>query len=99
MPDNPQYPFLSVSFMPCLTFSALMSGGGTQKRHIMQSGPRQVPAEPSRGDACPLSNGHHFSFAFPTDVIITPPLLQSGIRSQHAPSPVRSDQLFAKSVP
>jgi len=48
-------------------------GGGIQKRHIIQSGPRHVPAECSRGEACPLSNGHHFSFALPTDVIIMPP--------------------------
>jgi hypothetical protein len=61
-----------------------MSGGGTQKRHIMQSGPRHVPAEFSRGEACPLSNGHHRSFAFPTDVIITPPFFYYASCKKHS---------------
>jgi hypothetical protein len=51
-------------------FCGQVSREGIQKRHIIHSGQIHILAEFSRGETCPLSNGHHFSFALPTDIII-----------------------------
>ena len=61
--------------MPWATLSGETPGGAIQNLHIIHSGPRQVPVVCCRGDICPLSNGHHFSFALPTVTIIHPPFL------------------------